>query len=133
MYTHEQKVSHLKALYYIANSDNVYSEIEATYIMNVAKHLGVNLDEEEHFQEDGIDLVLPKKEHQLYSLFHRLALIVILDDNIREVEKQYCRDLGIRMGLHPNAVNEVIEHVITEGIHDPAPERVLGIFRKYLN
>jgi len=131
--THKQKVSHLKALYHLACADNVLTKVEAIYIKNVAERLGVNLEELKKFDPSEPLLELPDREYKIYSLFHRLAIIIMVDNVINENEKRYCFNLGIKMGLHPNAVGEIIDHVIAHGASGALPQEIMAIFRKYLN
>jgi hypothetical protein len=132
--THQQKISHLKALYHLATADNVLSKVEGIYIKNVAERLGVDIDELKNF-DPRIEptLELPDREYKVYALFHRLAIIIMIDNLIDEREKRFCFSMGIKMGLHPNAVGEIIDHVIMNGSMNTTPAEVMGIFRKYLN
>ena len=130
MYTHEEKVSHLKALYYLALSDGVLSKAESIYIKIVAEHLGISMEVLEGFDGTIPELVLPNREYKLYSLFHRLAIIIMVDDRIYEEEERHCFNLGIRMGLHPNAIEEIIAHVMTTTSAE-SPAEIIAIFRKY--
>ena len=57
----------------------------------------------------------------------------MIDNSVSQLERNYCFNLGIKMGLHPNAVVEVIQYVIDRGPMNAAPDEILGIFRKYLN
>lgn len=132
MYTHEQKVSHLKALYFLALSDGVLSKAEAVYIKIVAERLGISLDVLEDHDGTEPDLVLPDREYKLYSLFHRLAIIIMVDNRIYQEEERHCFNLGIRMGLHPNAIEEIIAHVMTNNSLE-SPSEIIAIFRKYEN
>jgi len=133
MDTHQQKLSHLKALYHLACIDNELTKEEATYIMNVAERLGVDPEELVDFDGSEPDLHLPDKQFKLYAVFHRLVMVIMIDNVANEVEKKYCFDLGIKMGLHPNAVIEVIQYVVTEGAFFAEPTKILAIFRKYLS
>lgn len=133
MDTHQQKISHLKALYHLACADNELSTLEMTYINKVAEHLGVNPDEIKHFSGSEPELELPDKEYKLFSVFHRLAIIIMIDNSVSEAEKKYCFNLGVKMGLHPNAVSEIIDHVIAKGAINALPSEIMAIFRKYMS
>jgi len=133
MDTYQQKLSHLKALYHLACVDNELSQEEATYIINVAERLGVDPEELVDFDGSEPDLELPDKQYKLYAVFHRLVMVIMIDNIASEVEKKYCFDLGIKMGLHPNAVIEVIQYVVKLGPFNAIPGEILAIFRKYLN
>jgi hypothetical protein len=131
--THQQKISHLKVLYHLACADEVLTEIEAVFIRNVAAHLGIGDDELSNFHPSEPTLELPDREYKIYSLFHRLAIIVMIDNELNQKERQYCFNLGVKMGLQPNAVGEIIDFVSSKGTFDASPAEVMGIFKKYLS
>jgi hypothetical protein len=120
-------------LYHLACADNVLTEEEIVYIKNVAERLGVGIHELSNFDSSEPELDLPKHEFKIYGLFHRLAIIIMVDNEIHEKERQYCFNLGIRMGLHPNAIMEIIDFVVKHGSMKTTPEEVMGIFKKYMN
>lgn len=109
------------------------SDLEKTYIKNVAQHLGIDTEILKDFDDDEPELVLPDKQYKLYSMFHRLVIIVMIDTEADANEKHYCFNLGIKMGLHPNAVGEIIEHAVEHGSFKTNPTDVIGIFKKYLS
>ena len=132
MYTHEQKISHLKALYHLALSDEVLSKAESVYIKIVAERLGVSITELENFDGSEPDLILPDREFKLFSLFHRLVIMIMVDDRVYYEEERNCFNLGVKMGLHPNAIAEIIAHVVTNNSTE-SPNEIISIFRKYMN
>jgi hypothetical protein len=131
MDTYQQKISHLKALYHLAAADNDLSKVELVYIKHVAERLAIPLDAIKGFSSTEPDLELPDKEYKIYAIFHRLAIIIMVDNAASEKEKQYCFNLGIKMGLHPNAIGEVIEHIIEKGPMNAMPLDIVKIFYKY--
>lgn len=133
MDTYQQKVSHLKTLYYLACADNELTPVEITYITMVAERLGVSLEELRNFDGNEPELELPDKEYKLFSVFHRLAIVIMVDNSINETERQYCFNLGVKMGLHPNAVGEIIDHVVAKGALGAMPSDIIAIFKKYMN
>jgi len=120
-------------LYHAANSDGIYSKAETIYIRRVAENLGVDIKELEDADIKNFDLELPKKEYLLYSLFHRLALIVLVDNEMNKSERHFCLDMGVRMGLHPQSVNEVLDLIVEKGAFNTSPEAIVAIFIKYSN
>lgn len=132
MDTLNQKISHLNALYHLASADSDISQVELVYIRNVAERLGIDLTEQK-LKTTEPELDLPDREYKIYGLFHRLALILMVDNNSTETERRYCFNLGVRMGLHPNAIQEIIAFVSTHGAMNTTPKEVMAIFRKYLS
>ena len=133
MDTHQQKISHLKALYHLASSDDDITKIELVYIKTVAERLGLQLEALGNFDGNEPTLELPNREYKLYGMFHRLAIIIMIDNTLDVQERQFCFNLGIKMGLHPNAVGEVIDHVVAKGSFNAQPSEIMTIFKKYLN
>jgi DnaJ-domain-containing protein 1 len=130
---HNQKISHLKALYFLACADRVFTKSEAVYIKQVAKRLGISEAELEAFDDQEPELDLPDREYKVYALFHRLVIVTMIDDVLHPDEKKYCFDLGVKMGLHPNAVLEIITYVERNTVFDSTPDEIMDIFRKYLS
>jgi hypothetical protein len=133
MDNHKQKISHLKALYHLACADNVLTKAETIYIKKVAEHLGVGEHELSSFTGAEPDLELPDQEYKIYALFHRLAIVVMIDNELSEVERTYCFNLGVKMGLHPNAIGEIIDLIEVKGAIGTMPGEIIAIFKKYQN
>jgi uncharacterized tellurite resistance protein B-like protein len=132
MYSREQKISHLRALYHLALSDGILSKAETVYIKIVAEGLSIPVEVLEQFDGEEPELILPDHEYKLFSLFHRLALVIMVDGTVHEEEERMCFDLGIKMGLHPNAIGDIISHVKSESSH-ASPAEIIAIFKRYLN
>ena len=133
MDTHQQKISHLTALSHLASSDDNIEKVELVYIKTVAERLGLHIDDLENFDGEEPTLELPNREYKLYGMFHRLAIIIMIDNALNVRERQFCFNLGIKMGLHPNAVGEVIDHVVAKGSFNAQPSEIMSIFKKYLS
>lgn len=133
METRAQKISHLKSLYHLACADKDISKVETIYIRNVAERFGIDFNELESFSESEPELDLPNREYKVYTLFHRLAIIIMVDNELDPAERHYCQNLGIKMGLHPNAVTEIIDLIGEVGPMKVMPSQVMAIFKKYLN
>ena len=132
MDSQQQKISHLRALYHLACAVKVLTD-EGEYIKNVAERLGIPLEELSKLNPYEPTLELPNREYKNYILFHRLALIVMIDNTLSERERQYCFNLGIKMGLHPNAVGEIIDYIASQGTIDSKSSEVMAIFKRYLS
>jgi hypothetical protein len=129
----QQKINHLKALYHLASIDKDISEVETIYIRNVAERFGIDASELEKFDGSEPVLDLPNREYKVYTIFHRLAIIIMIDGHLDEQERNFCFNIGIKMGLHPNAVGEIVSLVEKKGSSNMLPSEVMTIFKKYLN
>jgi len=132
--TYEQKLSHLKTLYHLASADQILTKAEMIFIRNVAERLGVSMVELENIDPSiEPELILPDKEYKIYALFHRLAIIIMLDNEIDERERHFIFNLGVKMGLHPNAINEIVNIISERGAISVTPSEISAIFAKYQN
>lgn len=133
MDTRAQKISLLRSLYHLASADNELKKVELVYIKNVAKFIGIDVVELEALRPREPELELPDREYKVYAIFHRLAAIIMIDGDITEREHRYCFNLGIKMGLHPNAVGEIISLIEVKGVMNVMPSEIMNIFRKFLS
>jgi len=131
--TREEKLSHLVDLMALAKSDEEIYKIESVYIKKVAERLGVDELTLAQAETLGAEKAIPKSEAQIIPLFHRLLILMSIDRDVDHRELHFCKDLGIRMGLNPSAVNEIIL-LSSTGIPEYLdPDRINAIFKKYYN
>jgi hypothetical protein len=62
----------------------LYTKVKSTYITIVAKRLGIDLKGLEDFNGSEPALDLPEREYKIYALFHRLAIVIMIDNSIHE-------------------------------------------------
>ena len=133
MYTHEQKTNHLKPLYRMALRDGEVRRSESIFIQKVAEKLNVDLKVLDNVIDEPIDFVLPNREFKIYSLFHRLILIMLVDGKAANEEIEFCINMGVRMGLHPQAVNEIVRLLIKQGPMQTDSKAIVDIFKRFWN
>ncbi len=128
-----EKLSLMTELIKLANSDNEIKDIEFNFLLSLAVQLGISKDDFKHLFEDYIEFYPPKLEHERIIQFHRLILMMNVDQQIDESEIQYIRELGIRMGLHPHATEEVLKIMKDYPNMIVPPEKLIQIFRTFHN
>ncbi len=131
--TYNQKLSHIYELIRLSRIDSEINDIEKAFIKKVAEQLGVNLDDLSQYDKQKHRMDLPDAEHKVIPLFHRLVLLMTLQADLIETRKSLCFDLGVKMGLHPQAVMEIISIAENEGVWDLDPKRITYIFNKFSN
>ncbi|UII20238.1 hypothetical protein [Fulvivirga ligni] len=132
--TKEEKLSHLLDLMNMAKIDSSIQRIESVYIYKVAEKMGIDKLELVKLETLGIDKrSVPKTEYQIIPLFHRLLILMCIDTDIDDLEKSFCRELGIKMGLNPFAVTDIIELACKKQPHHLSPDEINTIFRRYYN
>lgn len=133
MDTYNQKLSHLYELIRLSDANSSRKDVESAFIQKVAEYLKVDLRDLANYSTRNHKIDLPDAEHKIIPLFHRLVLLIALEDDITHDQKSVCFDLGVKMGLHPQAVMEIIGIAEEEGVWDLHPNRVVEIFNRFSN
>ena len=133
MCTYQEKLGLVSELIALAKADHVVSPAEYGFLLSIASDLGI---EEQRFLE-LFDEPVKKQSHgsqgQRIVQFHRLVLLMNVDQeqDQREVEKLY--NLGLHMGIPPGAIQQVlmIMHQYPDKI--VPPEVLIKIFKAHNN
>lgn len=125
------KLSLLADLIKMAQVDHEVDEAEVQFLLAIATQLGVTKKEFVKLFSQNIEFNPPKFEMDRIMQFHRLVLLMNVDMEIDESEINLIRDLGILMGLNPNATEEVLS-IMHEFPHGAVPPHILlDIFRTF--
>ena len=127
------KESLIKQLINLAKADDEIKEIEFQFILSLAAQMGLSRADLKKLFEEHIEFDPPKLEVDRIVQFQRLILLMNVDLEIDKDEINYIKDLGIRMGLHPSATNEVLRVMHEYKNKIVPPDRLIGIFRTYHN
>lgn len=129
----KQKLGILTDLIKLAKADNELRQIEFDFLLNLAYQLGVTKAEFVQLFEQYIEFLPPKLESDRIVQFHRLVLVMNVDQNTGEEEIKYIKQAGIRMGLNPMATDEVLRIMNTYANKVVPPDVLIAIFRLYHN
>lgn len=128
-----ERLSLLAELIKMAKADNEVRDVEFQFLFSLAAQMGVTKEDFKELFEQYIEFNPPKLEFERIIQFQRLVLLMNVDLEIDEDEILYIKNLGIRMGLHPMATNEVLK-VMNEYENKVVPPDVLiQIFRTFHN
>lgn len=133
MFTYKEKLGLLSELIALAKADHVVSPAEYGFLLSISRDLGIS---KERFHE-LFDAPVSKQSHGNHGerivQFHRLVLLMNVDQeqDKREVEKLY--NLGLHMGIPPGAIQQVL--MIMHQYPDKVvpPEVLLKIFKAHNN
>ncbi len=128
-----EKWSLLSDLVKLAQTDNTVREAEFQFLLSIAAQLGITKEEFKKIFEEYIEFNPPKMELDRIVQFQRLILLMNVDLEVDEAEIDYIRDIGIRMGLHPAATNEVLARMHEYPNKVIPPTILLEIFRTFHN
>ena len=123
----------LQNLIGMAGSDHEINKIEFSFLLDLAHQMGLSKNELKELFEQFLEFHPPKLEPERILQFHRLVLLMQVDEQVLPEEIEYIQRIGLKMGLHPDAVNEVLRTMgsYTHGIIPP--EKLISIFKTYHN
>lgn len=130
---HQEKLSLLQDLIALSKADNNVSFMETQFINSVATTMGVSLEELQHIKDSPIVFNPQNKEIDRITQFYRLLLLMGIDSNHHEKEVEFCGNLGLKMGLNPNAINEVVKRILVSEKGMLPPNEVIEIFHTHHN
>jgi hypothetical protein len=129
----EERLSLLKQLILMAKADEEVRDIEFEFLLVLANQMGVSKEEFIELFEQYISFHPPKMEYDRILQFQRLVMIMNIDKLIDQEELDYLRKLGIRMGLHPSATDEVLRIMGDFPNKVVPPEKLIEIFKTFHN
>ncbi len=103
-----EKLSLLTELINLARVDEPMHEMEHTFLLAIAQQLGVSEDEFQTLYNQKVDFTPPISEFERILQLQRLILLSNIDLKVNEKEIILIKELSVKMGLNPLAVNEVL-------------------------
>lgn len=132
---HNDKLILLQKMIELAKVDGKINEDEKAFLLRMADFLNISEIELNTFIANGIDkkLVFPKSETDRIFLFKSLLLMTGVDYNWEISEVQFCIEIGMFLGLNPDAVRTLIQTVKNKKGEVVSPEEVINIFKVAYN
>ena len=129
----DEKLSILTELIGFAKSDGQVKDVEYNFLLSIAKQIGVNKETfDKLFNDPAPNVVLPSESQRIVQ-FHRLLLLMNVDQVIEDKELEKIHQLGLKMGLNIQAINKTLE-IMTQYDNNIVPPKVLlDIFKTYYN
>lgn len=131
--SHSEKLSLLTQLIKMARVDRDIRESEFQFLSAIAEQIGVPQAEFKRLFEVHIEFQPPIFEFDRIIQLQRLVLLMNIDQTIDEKELYYIKNLGIRLGLNPLAVAEVLDTMYDYPNRVLPPEKLISIFRTFHN
>lgn len=130
---YKEKLSHLNDLVNLSRIDGNESMHEVNFINSVADRLGIDRSKVKELRKDSKDIVFtpPTDMYQIMMQYHRLIVLMGIDRIITQEEKDFCLELGKKMNLKVEAINEVIEKAIDNPRHIISVDDIEEVFYKY--
>jgi len=129
----EEKLSILSQMIAFAQVDHSIKASEYGFLLEVASQLGVDRETFEGLLRERSKTVPLKSQGERIVQFHRLLLLMNIDREQHQKELDALFNIGLRMGLPPAAMSQVLE-VMHHYPDKLVPADVLiDIFRAHYN
>jgi hypothetical protein len=133
MNTRKEKLSILSEMIAFAEIDGTVKDPEYNFLLGVASQLGVERTTFDALFENQSEHVIPKTEGDRILQFHRLVLLMSVDQVQKEAEVGRIHNIGLGMGLPPSAIDQVLS-VMHQYPNNVVPPNVLiDIFKAHYN
>ncbi|WP_308423207.1 TerB family tellurite resistance protein [Maribacter cobaltidurans] len=133
MNTFKEKLSILSEMIAFARVDDTLKQSEYDFLFNVAQSLDISKKEFDALFQKEVEHVIPKSQADRLVQFNRLILLMNIDDNnnLKEIERLH--DIGLRMGLPPSAIEQVLSIMHKYPNKIVPPEVIINIFKAHYN
>lgn len=126
---HQEKLSLIQDLIALSEADGNKTFTEGSFIQTLATSLGVSAEEVAHLQNNPVPYSAEDKETDRIIQFYRLLLLLGIDPEKTIEEINCCKEIALKMGLNPVAVNKTIEQILKSETGMLPPETVIKIFQ----
>ncbi len=133
MYSKEEKLSLLSEMVQFAKADKKLKEEEYNFILAVASQLGVTKEEIDLLVTKEVDKKSLQPESQRILQFHRLVLLMNVDQEASLSEIRKIKEMGLQMGLRPEAIDTVLETMHDYPNKVIPPQELVSIFTRFYN
>lgn len=133
MSTYEEKLSILSEMIAFARVDHTLKQSEYEFLLKVAHNLGVDQATFEGLLKQKSPKVPLKTQAERIVQFHRLLLLMNVDQEQHKKEINTLYNIGLKMGLPPVAIGQVLEVMHKYPDNVVPPEVLIDIFKAHYN
>ena len=133
MSSYEEKLSILSEMISLAQVGRAVKDSEFDFLWGVADQLGVHREDFESLFDSPVQNIIPKTLLSRIIQFHRLVLLINVDrqQTFKEIDKLH--NIGLRLGLPPSAIDQVLVLMHQYPDNIIPPETLIGIFKAHYN
>ncbi|MBJ7879364.1 TerB family tellurite resistance protein [Gelidibacter salicanalis] len=128
-----EKLSLLSEMIAFAQIDASIKSIEYKFLLGVAKQLEISQDDFDYLFECPVNYVHLKSHSERIVQFHRLVLLMNLDQDISTKELVKLHNFGLRMGLGHESINRVLDLMESFPNKIVPPDFLIDIFKVQYN
>ncbi len=133
MSSYEEKMSILSEMIAFARTDHKMKDSEYDFLLGVAGLLGVDRETFDSLLITRVEKIVLKTQAERIVQFHRLVLLMNVDQEQHQLEIGKLHNLGLSMGLPPSAIEQVllVMHQYPDKI--VPPQVLINIFKAHYN
>ncbi|MEO5788462.1 MAG: TerB family tellurite resistance protein [Gelidibacter sp.] len=128
-----EKLSLLSEMIAFAKIDASIKLIEYKFLLGVAKQLEISQEDFDYLFEFPVNYVHLKSHSERIVQFHRLVLLMNLDQSISMKELAKLHNFGLRMGLGHESINRVLDLMESFPNKIVPPDFLIDIFKVQYN
>jgi len=133
MYSKEEKLSLLSEMIEFAKADKNIKDEEYNFILAVASQLGITEEEIGYLVRNTAERKNLQPESQRILQFHRLVLLMNVDQETSQLEIHKIREIGLKMGLRSEAIDTVLKEMNNYPNKVIPPKELIAIFTRFYN
>lgn len=128
-----EKLSLLSEMIAFAQIDASIKSIEYKFLLGVARQLEICQEDFDYLFEHPVTYVHLKSHSERIVQFHRLVLLMNLDQNISDRDLIKLHNFGLRMGLSHESINKVLDVMESFPNKIVPPDFLIEIFKVQYN
>ena len=128
-----EKLSLLSEMIAFAQTDESIKSIEYKFLLGVAKQLDISKEDFDYLIQHPVSYVHLKSHSERIVQFHRLVLLMNLDNQISDKELMKLHNFGLRMGLSHESINRVLHVMESFPNKVVPPDFLIEIFKVQYN
>lgn len=133
MNSYQEKLSILSELIAFARVDYKLKDDEYDFLLSVANLMKVKKSSLDELLKSTAEISVPKTQLDRIVQFHRLLLLMNIDNEQHKKEIEKLHNIGLWMGLPPSAISQVLEVMHQYPNKAIPPKILLNIFRAHHN
>jgi len=133
MSTYKEKLSILSEMISFARVGNTIKDEEYIFLSSVAQQLGVDEETFDTLFNEEVEHIIPKSEADRILQFHRLVLLMNVDNKQDLIEISRIHNIGLEMGLPPSAIEQVLSIMHKYPNKIVPPKVLIDIFKAHYN
>ncbi len=107
---YQQKLSLIALMVELVNTDSLMTEGESDFINRLGDMYGVEPLDMLKLKSGALkpDVIIPKSESERVPFFQTCVMTMGIDKSVTNEEREFCSELGLRMGLREEVINTVM-------------------------